>query len=164
LVVSTRYERSRAEADARVGSGYPSTSQIFGVLMNAVFLDALDQDARTMDRINVLLDELPPRKHHGLRPIRLLVMRPSVDIGRLAAEYKTEVDGVLGVLFGGGDENSAETPGWLSMMLFEPHYVARLLELGYEDARGQRDEIDRFFHSEERVAPRSETRHADSRS
>lgn len=160
MVISTRYQRTRAEADAPVTTGYPPTSQIFGVLMNAIFLDALDQDARTMDRINVLLDELPARKHHGLRPIRLLVIRPSIDIGRLAGEYEADLDGALGVVFSGLEGDSPRTPDWLSMMLFEPNYVTRLLELGYDDARRQRTEIETFLFSEERTAPRSETRHA----
>ncbi|MDX1740118.1 MAG: patatin-like phospholipase family protein, partial [Rhodothermales bacterium] len=162
LVISTRYQRSRAEADEPAVSGYPPTSRIFGVLMNAVFLDALDQDARTMDRINALLDELPPRKRLGMRPIRLLVIRPSVDIGRLAGEFKADLDGVMGVLSGGIGGNS-KSPDWLSMMMFDPAYVNRLIELGYEDARRQHSEIDGFLHSEDRLPPRRETSHAPAR-
>ena len=46
LVVSTRYDRSRGEADVPAVTGYPPAGQILGVLMNAIFLDLLDQDAQ----------------------------------------------------------------------------------------------------------------------
>ncbi len=159
MVISTRHQRTQPEAADPATTGYPPNSQIFSVLMNAIFLDALDQDARTMDRINALLDQLPRRKHLGLRPIRLLVIRPSQDIGRMAGEYEADLDGVLGVLAGGLGKGKSKSPDWLSMMLFEPTYVARLIELGYEDARSQRDRIERFFFGDEPDAPRAETSH-----
>ncbi len=152
LAISTRYKRSRAEADDPAFVGYPPASQIFGVLMNAIFLDALDQDALTMDRINALLDQLPARKRLGLRPVRLLVIRPSIDLGKLAATYGSQASGVLKLLarsMGGGDSKS---PDWLSMLLFEPDYIVRLIEIGYEDAKSHHDKLETFFSVEEAEA------------
>ena len=48
LAISTRYNRSRQEADEPAVPGYPPTAQIIGVLMNAIFLDMLDQDAMSL--------------------------------------------------------------------------------------------------------------------
>ncbi|MEZ4696115.1 MAG: patatin-like phospholipase family protein [Rhodothermales bacterium] len=153
LAISTRYARSRAEADEPQFVGYPPLGQIFGLLMNSIFLDALDQDALMMDRINALLDELPRRKRLGLRPVELLVLRPSVDLGRLASEFETTVTGPLALfsrLFG-----RSKSPDWLSMLLFENQYVTRLIEVGYTDAREQHDRIEGFLEDSE-LPPRSE--------
>src|SRR5690606_5993365 len=114
LAISTRYARTKAEADAPTSTGYPQLGQIASLLMNSVFLDALDQDAHTMDRINALLDQLPARKRMGLRQIDLLVLRPSLDLGKLAGEYEPMIRGPLKLISRilGGRSNS---PDWLSM-------------------------------------------------
>ncbi len=156
LAISTRYQRSRAEADDPAFVGYPPLSQIFGLLMNAIFLDALDQDALTMDRINALLEQLPARKRLGLRPIDLLVLRPSVDLGKMAGEYESKVTGVLGLISRSMGAARSKSPDWLSMLLFEPDYVSRLIEIGYQDAHDQRDQLDRFFGAEDMEGMRRE--------
>lgn len=153
LVISTRYARSRPEADEPAVVGYPPAAQIIGVLMNAIFLDMLDQDARMMHRLNELLRHMPARKRRGLRPIRLLVLRPSVDLAKLASGYDTHLEGALGLLTVGLGSRESRSPDWLSMLLFEPEYVARLIEIGYDDARRQRDEIEAFLDPSADVKP-----------
>lgn len=145
LVISTRYKRSRAEADAPAVVGYPPTAQIIGVLMNAIFLDALDQDARMLERINQLLTRLPKRKWGHHRPVKLLMLRPSVDIGMLAGHYDIEFTGALRLLTAGLGSGRTKSPDWLSMLLFERPYMQRLIEIGYEDARRQHDTIEAFL-------------------
>ena len=34
-----------------------------------------------------------------------------------------------------------KSPDWLSMIMFEPHYLKRLLEIGEADAENHRDDI-----------------------
>lgn len=163
LAISTRYSRSRAEADEPVVQGYPPASQIFGLLTNAVFLDALDDDAHIMDRFNNLLDDLPRKDRHGLRPVRLLLLRPSVDLGKLAGDYEWTLPSTLALfskVLGTGETRS---PDWLSMLLFEHNYVSRLIDIGYEDARRQHDRIERFFNLEEELPPGSWLRDWQSR-
>ena len=52
---------------------YPPPAQILGILMNSIFLDMLDEDAKRLDRLNRMLVRLPPEQRDGFRPIRLLV-------------------------------------------------------------------------------------------
>lgn len=148
LAISTRYPRSRAEADAPATVGYPPAAQIIGVLMNAIFLDVLDQDARNLEQMNQLVRALPPRKRNGLRPIQLLVLRPSQDLGRMAAHYPLDIDGALGLLTRGLGTDETESPDWLSMLLFNRDYITRLIELGWDDAHRHRDQIEAFLAGE----------------
>ena len=69
-------------------TAYPPPAQVLGVLMNAIFLDLVDQDAIRLERINRLLDNLPEDERNQMRPVKLLVVRPSRDLGRLVAEYE----------------------------------------------------------------------------
>ena len=145
LVISNRYRQSRAEADAPVIHGYPPAAQIIGLLMNSVFTDALEQDAHTLERVNRLVRELPPRRRKGMRPIRLLRLRPSVDLGRLADDYQGHIPTPIRYLTTGLGTGETLSPDWLSVLLFDPEYIDRLIDIGYHDARQRRDEIETFL-------------------
>jgi NTE family protein len=145
LAISTRYNRSRREADAPAVHGYPPAAQVMGLLMNAIFLDVLDQDALTMRRINAFARALPPRKRRGFRPIKLLLLRPSRDLGRLASQYEIKVSGALRLLTQGLGTGETASPDWLSMLLFDVDYLSRIMQIGWEDARNRHDDIMRFF-------------------
>src|SRR2546430_17127915 len=86
--MSTAYQRTPAEASHPAVSGYPPAAQIIGQLVNAIFLDVIDEDVVRMERINELLRQIPPDRRDGLKPIDLFVLRPSEDLGRLAAKYQ----------------------------------------------------------------------------
>lgn len=145
FVISTRYGRSRREADEPVVVGYPPAAQVMGLLMNAIFLDMLDQDARTMRLINNVVRNLSPHKRNGLRPVKLFMLRPSVDLGKLASEYEIEAKGALRLLTRGLGTGETKSPDWLSMLLFQDEYIDRLVQIGWEDARRQHAQIARFL-------------------
>jgi len=165
LAVSSQYARSRAEREQIELREYPPTAQIVGVLMNSIFLDSLPQDAHTMHRINTLLDELPPQKRHGMRPIELLQIRPSVDLGSLAHDYRDRVPGPIQTLTSGLGTRERESPDWLSVMLFHPDYIEQLLEIGYDDARDAHEKLEAFLaDTAAATADPPGTRRADERS
>lgn len=145
MVISTRYERSRHEADEPSVNGYPPPATIIGVLMNAIFLDLLDRDARILERFNDVLKELPRWKETSLRPLDMLLIRPSRDLAKLASQYEARTEGALWLLTRGLGTGESKSPDWLSMLLFEKAYMHDLLTIGHEDARRQHDDIARFL-------------------
>ena len=76
-----------------------------------------------------------------LRAIPVLALRPSQDLGRLAADQYDNFPRMLRYLLRGIGATGAT--GWdlLSYLAFEPVYVGRLLELGYRDTQARRAEI-----------------------
>lgn len=146
FVVSTRYERSQQEAN-RAGrtARYPSLFQMAGILANVLMLDVLEHDAAVLRRINRLVRRLPSQRQSRLRPIDLLIIRPSVNLGALADDYRLEMDGAMGALLSAVEWQNDPQPDWLSMLLFNPGYLQRLLEVGYNDAKRQHDRIEAFF-------------------
>lgn len=145
LAISTRYGKSLEEADRPLVQGYPPPAQIIGVLMNAIFLDLMDQDALRLERLNSLLERLKQEDREGLRPVRLLVLRPSVDLGRLAGRYEPRLPRVFRFLTRGLGTRATESPDFLSLILFQPDYLQALIETGESDAEARADEIDAFL-------------------
>ena len=154
IAVSTRYARSRDEADQPVIAGYPPPAQVAGVLYNAIFLDQLDSDALEMRRINALIERLPESERNGHRHIELLLLRPSVDLGRLANEYEPELPRPFRFLARGLGTRETRSNDMLSLVMFQGNYVRRLLEIGEADATARLDEIRRFLTGANEAARR----------
>lgn len=140
IAVSTRHRRKAAEAELREAS-YPPPAQILGKLFNAIFLDMIDQDAQRLQTINRLICELPAEKRDGMREIGIVVIRPSVDLGKLARDHEPELPGGFRFLTRGLGTRETSSPDFLSLLMFQPDYVARLIEIGEADARRHIDEL-----------------------
>jgi NTE family protein len=147
LAISSRYNPTAEEARRPHVEGYPPPAQVLGVLLNSVFLDLLDQDALRLERLNHLLKQLPPEDRDDLKPIELLVLRPSVDLGRLANEFEPQLPKTFRFLTRGLGTRQTKSPDFLSMVLFQPDYIGRLIEIGEADAEARADEIDAFMGS-----------------
>ena len=145
LAVSTRYARTREEADRPAVVGYPPPAQVAGVLYNAIFLDQLDSDALHMQQVNEFVARLPEAHRDGLRRIELLVLRPSQDLGRLANAYEPELPRAFRFLTRGLGTRETRSNDMLSLVMFQADYVKHLIELGEADAKTWLPEIRRFL-------------------
>jgi NTE family protein len=144
--VSTRYARSREEADRPAVSGYPPPAQVAGVLYNAIFLDQLDADALQLQQVNALAERLPSDQRDGLRHIDLLMLRPSMDLGRLANDYEPELPRAFRFLTRGLGTRETRSNDMLSLVMFQSDYIKRLIALGEEDAMRRINEIRVFVN------------------
>lgn len=127
---------------------YPSPARVIGTLLRAIFLDMFDYDAAVLQRVNELLRREPAAAAPGLRPVDLLLVRPSVDLARMANEFEAELPrGFRFALRGLGTRHTSRAD-LLATLLFHPSYINRLIEIGERDALARRDELAAF------VAPR----------
>lgn len=147
IAVSTRYARSREEAERPQVTGYPPPAQVAGVLFNAIFLDLLDGDALRLQQINALVDRLPPEQRNGLQHIDLLILRPSQDLSRLASRFEPDLPRGFRFLVRGLGSRETRSNDLLSLLMFQRDYIALLIELGEADARARADEIAAFLRS-----------------
>jgi NTE family protein len=141
LALSPHYEPSFEEADRPKILGYPPPAQILSHLMDSIFLDVLDEDVRRLESLNRLLAKLPPEERGGLRDVAIRVLRPSRDLGQLAAAYEPRLPGGFRYLVRSLGTRETETSDFLSMLMFQPDYAQRLIELGEEDAEARLGEI-----------------------
>lgn len=145
LAISTRYRKRGRAAEEAVVEGYPPPAQVLGVLLNAVFLDLLDNDAFRLERLNRLLASLPKEQRHGLEPVKLLVLRPSQDLGKLAGDFEAELPRAFRFLTRGLGTRETKSPDVLSLILFQPDYIRALMEIGERDADRRGEEIAEFL-------------------
>jgi NTE family protein len=120
---------------------------VLGALLNAVFLDLIDQDAVRLQKINELLQTLPPERRQGMRPVELLVIRPSQDLGRLAARFEPRLPSAFRFMTRGLGTREQKSPDMLSLLMFQDDYLDHLIEIGEQDAEARSDDLERFLQS-----------------
>jgi NTE family protein len=142
LALSPHYELNFEEAARLKSSGYPPPAQILGHLMDSIFLDVLDEDVRRLEGINRLLARIPPEERgEELREVAIRVLRPSCDLGELAAAYEPRLPTSFRYLVRSLGTKDSQTSDFLSMLMFQPDYLQRLIDLGEEDAEARLGEI-----------------------
>ena len=76
-----------------------------------------------------------------MRPVRLLTVRPSVDLARLANRYEPQLPRAFRFLTRGLGTRQIEAPDFLSMIMFQPDYLAELIRVGEEDAEAREAQL-----------------------
>jgi NTE family protein len=147
LAISPRRNRGLVKLDPEDADRYPPPAQILGILMNSIFLDMLDHDAERMDRLNSLIERVPPEQRNGLRPIKLFNIRPTADLGKLAREFERELPRGFRYLTRGWGTKQSQGSDALAMLLFEAEYTRRLVEIGEADGEARLDEFSEFLAS-----------------
>ena len=146
LAISTRYDRSQEEADRPSVRRYPPPAQILGQLLNAIFLDLFDEDALRIQRLNTIAAcPIPGVSSPDLRTVDTLVLRPSADLGRLAAEFEPRLPRAFRFATRGLGTRETESPDALSLIMFQSDYTRRLMDLGEADAEARSEEINAFL-------------------
>jgi NTE family protein len=145
IAMSTGYQRTAAEAATPLVDGYPPAAQILSQLVNAIFLDAINEDVVRMERMNELLRKMPATERDGLKPIELLVLRPSMDLGKLSGAYEKYLPRNLRLLFRAMGVKETDSPDFISLLLFEPTFTRRIIDLGEADVEARLPEIRAFL-------------------
>jgi NTE family protein len=144
LVIGVR-EGGRLSAGAAL-TGPPTFGQIFGFMLDTLFMEGLDSDLERMQRINELIASAPAaRPLLGMRRIDSLVLRPGGDLSAAATEHALELPrSVRALLHSMGAGRSAG--GQLtSYLLFEAAYTRQLIEMGINETQSRRAEICAFL-------------------
>jgi len=131
----------------------PTIAQIAGVLLDAVMLDAIESDVEHSGRVNrSVVSSHASEGGNPFRWIDVLWLRPSVDIGAIAAELSDRVPPIVRYLLRGLGTDEAITE-LLSYLLFDPAFTTRLIEAGRADVLAAKAEIRRFAAAAPPAAP-----------
>jgi NTE family protein len=155
-------ERERAAASAPF---------LVGKMLNMLMTDRTDQDLGRLRRLNAILDAgtvaygpgfadtlsaaLNPHRSQPMRYIRELLVRPSRDLGGLAAEYVKTPEfrrrsgglahrAILRLV----EREAPREADMASYLLFDGGFADILIDLGRRDARAMREQWERFWSEE----------------
>lgn len=166
VVVSTQPEWTEPPPHLRHAreDAFPSPLFLLGRALEALTLDRIDDDLERLMRMNDIMSagrrafgdgfaatlnaalarpQAPP-----LRPVDLVVVRPSESLGRLAWDhvrsrrFRGRLSGPAGRLLARlADGDAEQDADLLSFLLFDGAYARELMELGREDARRRSDAL-----------------------
>ncbi len=167
LVVGLRHDpedTGRRVEVARKKVIYPNAMFMLGKMLNALMLDKLEADLARIHRTNefvragtaaygpafaqTMADAMSGRNSRPYTEIQVVLIRPSKDLGEVAFDSirRTMLKNHKGVMarwlrrvVSAADEVSESDLA--SYVLFEPTYVAELIDLGYNDAAAHHDEL-----------------------
>jgi NTE family protein len=129
---------------------HPKTATIAGHLLDTIFSDTLNSDLERLERINNTLSLIPKKDSQklALSNIQTLVIKPSEDLSKLASRYYNDMPFAVRSMLRPIGINQQTDSSIVSYLLFERTYCSALIDLGYQDAMGQIDEIRDFFEIE----------------
>lgn len=135
------------QADRADIGEYPSLASIAGHTLNSIFLDSMEVDLERLKKINDLVAIMPEemRDRANLRHVDVLVVSPSQPIEKIAERYAAELPWTIRLLLRlvGARKHSGGT--LVSYLLSEKKFCRALIDLGYQDALKQREEIMDFL-------------------
>lgn len=144
LVVSTVRGPSDAPPPSGSAQPYPSLARMLGVTLNSLLYGHTDYDVAQLRRITRLLRAAQQPSATELRPVDVYVIRPSDDLGEIAAAYEANLPRSLKYLTRGLGTRDANSTDLLSTLLFDASYTQRLLDCGRRDAERHLDQLVEF--------------------
>jgi NTE family protein len=117
----------------------PTFSQMFGFMLDSLFMDTMNASLERVNRYNESAD---------MRPIDTLVIMPSRDVNEVARRHVDELPRALRTLLRALGAHNSPNSLLLSYLLFERGFTRELIEMGYEDAKTRAAEIRDFLQLE----------------
>ena len=143
LVIGARSSRR----DPPMPDKAPDIGEMFGFMLDTLFMEGLYADMERLERTNALLDHLQPgcAMPLGLRRIQTLLMLPRSDPAEIALAHREAMPRTLRALLRVLGVAGQRCGRLLSYLMFESPYTRELIRLGEQDAEARRGEISSFL-------------------
>jgi NTE family protein len=140
LIIGVRQEGIRGALGRMPEGVAPTAGQIFGYMLDTLFMDQIYTDLEHLERLNELLRHAPA-PIPGLQPVRALVIAPSRDPREIAARHWAELPRSVRALLRTMGASASTASSLASYLMFEAGYTRELIELGFTDAMARRDDL-----------------------
>jgi NTE family protein len=176
LILSLRCRPPGPVPPPKPMTGYPSTPVLMGKVLNALMLDHTEYDLDRMRRFNAILDTgtttfgpdfllkmnetITHMRGQPYRRVKDLVIRPSKDLGEIAAaqakgkKLVNDKSGFPTRMLQRVTQSQLFTSADLaSYLLFDGDYARALIDLAMEDAHAKREALIDFFDPDSQPGP-----------
>ncbi len=120
----------------------PTLGRVLSVVINAIFMDAIEVD---IERVRIINENLSlAGKDHQFRPLGIVHIHPSQLLSEIAEEKVEGLPHMLRFLLSGLG-SLKETAEILSYLAFDPGYLNALVDLGYSDVMRQKVNLADFL-------------------
>jgi NTE family protein len=145
LVIGVRAEHGAGvNARPRTVVLPPTPGQLFGYMLDTLFMDQIYANVEHMQRLNSVV-EVAPSAVPGMRKVATLVIAPSADMRVIATQHMRSLPrGLRALLRVMGARGSAGAQ-LASYLMFESSFTRELIGLGYNDTMQQRDAVVAFL-------------------
>jgi NTE family protein len=119
----------------------PSLGRVISVIINAIFMDAIEVD---IERVRIINENLQAGQNEKFRKLEIEYVQPSQAPSELA---ETRVEGLPPLLrfLISGLGTARESSEILSYLTFDPVYLNALVDLGYYDLMKQKQNLIQFL-------------------
>ncbi len=156
LVIGVREPAGTGPVPAN-GPSEPTFGQLFGFMLDTLFMDQIVSDLERLNNINDSVDA-PDGIERRLRRVESLVVTPSQEIGEIARRHRRELPVTLRTLLRTLGAQGSRGQQLISYMLFERAFTRELIDLGHADGLRRADELREFL----RIVPKAVRRRRSS--
>jgi len=154
LIIGVRAKGYEGTFGTVGGQQIPTAAQIFGYMLDTLFMDQIYADLEQLQRLNEIVRHAPVAAATGLRTIRAITIAPAEDLREIATRHLRDLPYGLRALLRTMGAQKPAASSLASYLMFESPYTRELIALGHADAMTRRDEILEFLHGGS-VAPSS---------
>lgn len=142
IVIGVQKEIKLEDPSANQTHVMPTLARVISVITNALLMDNVFLDIERLERINQTVNLIKGHdiKSNGFKPVDIIHIRPSDDIGKIAFDEAESLPTTLKFLIDGLGSRK-EAAELISYLLFEEGFCQNLIEMGYKDTMAYETQI-----------------------
>ncbi|POZ62707.1 patatin-like phospholipase family protein [Chromobacterium alticapitis] len=148
FVVGLASQRPDMIERRNIGS-YPMPAQVFGHLLNSVFIDSMAVDMERLQRVNRTIALLQEHEDLAcqtqLKKVEIFQLNPSKSLEGIVYRHTSLFPPILRFIMKGTGGTRQRGTALATYLLFEPGYCRELIALGYHDTLQHKHEIRAFL-------------------